>query len=320
MKTAKTLLSTVLVFGFSNSAFSEMPHGLIGDAASKSVVVGTSFTHIQTAEVHQVILHSSSEQNSAVPGSEFTHENDKRVRKSTTSPAVLDAVGRLEIDDESGKQFGCSGTLIGLRSDRPSRVVISSAHCLKNGSMTWETTTKAGKNIKLSAEIIPEYYNFDLDYAILLLEQNISNSDVQPLILDYEWEEDFDALAVNYKNNTQIIVAGYSTDKEIGDSGKVLTYVEDEILIGASNTVFGGHAQAFTYGGASGGAVIVMGIDVENEEANYGEQNYLIGVIKGGLGSTYHASSNGVPGNFETVFTKYEHFLEDVKLVASEYN
>ncbi len=297
-----------------------MPHGLIGDAASQSIVADTSITHIQTAEVRQVILHSSSGQNSAVPGSEIIHENDKRVRKSATSPAVLDAVGRLVIDDESGKQFGCSGTLIGLRSDRPSRVVISSAHCLKNGPMTWETTTKAGKNIKLSAEIIPEYYNVDLDYAILLLEKNISNSDVQPLILDYEVEDDFDALAVNYKNNTQIIVAGYSTDKEIGDSGKVLTYVEDEIWIGASNSVFGGHARAFTYDGASGGAVIVMGIDVENEEANYGEQNYLIGVIKGGLGSTYHASSNGAHGNFETAFTKYEHFLEDVKSVTSEYN
>jgi len=245
------------------------------------------------------------------------HELDNRKRKDLKSPAVLDAVGRLSVTTSNGKRFICSANLVGLTSKQHSRIIVTSAHCLRGKALIWETTTKSGKAISISAKVLEADYK--ADYAVLLLDKRVSNSDVRPLIMDYENGEEFDVLAIDYREDA-VIVAGYSSDLEIGKNGNVLTYDEHPKGIYPSSSYAGGEVRSFTYGGVSGGAVIVKEIDLENEKANFGVQNYLIGIVKGGLFGGIHTSENGNKGNLKTVIVKYEHLLSPVKSAVTQYN
>jgi len=262
--------------------------------------------------------HSSADESGLVlKSNKLVHKLDNRRRKGLDSPAVLDAVGRLSVTASNGKRSTCSANLMGLTSKQNSRVIITAAHCLKGDNLVWQTSTKLGKDISISAKVLQA--DHAADYAVLLLEKAVSSSDVRPLIMDYEYEEEFDNIALDYKDDA-VIVAGYSSDLEIGKNGNVLTYDEHPKGIYPSQSKAGGEVRSFTYGGASGGAVIVTGINLENEQASPGEQNYLVGIIKGIFPGGSHTSGNGKIGSAKTVLVKYEHFLNSVKSAVTQYN
>jgi hypothetical protein len=271
-----------------------------------------------TVFLSTLAINTSADENGLLfKSNKLVHELDNRKRKDLKSPAVLDAVGRLNVTASNGKRLICSANLVGLTSKQHSRIIVTSAHCLRGEALIWETTTKSGKAISISAKVLEA--DLEADYAVLLLDKRVSNSDVRPLIMDYEYGEEFDALAIDYREDA-VIVAGYSSDLEIGKNGNVLTYDEHPKGVHPSSIYAGGEVQSFTYGGASGGAVIVNGIDLKNEKANLGIQNYLIGIIQGGLSEGVHTSENGSIGNATTILVKYEHFLNSVKSAVIQYN
>ena len=114
-------------------------------------------------------------------------------------------------------------------------------------------------------------------------------------------------------------VAGYSLDKVLGQEGAVLTYDEDARGITETDHMSGGLVDSVIYNGASGGAVIARNIDLENKKANFGKQNYLIGVIKGPEYKEYQ-SSNGHSGTGTVIFVKHAHYIDEATDAVIKYN
>ena len=111
-----------------------------------------------------------------------------------------------------------------------------------------------------------------------------------------------------------IIAAGYSSDKEIGNDGTVLTYSENvgnyNFAKGVNNSVV---ARTFTFGGASGGALIADADLSEEGLENPYSQKYLLGTLVGGAeGATVsYKSSNGVEGSNYSMYTSYTNILRN---------
>ncbi|OUR95834.1 hypothetical protein A9Q84_15145 [Halobacteriovorax marinus] len=255
--------------------------------------------------------------------------NDMRVRKNSDSPKFLDAVGRMGITKENGKKFVCSGILVGKTRIEDSRIVISSEHCgygAKGRTSEWKTTTKSGKTIKRKVQKVL-FTDPSVDYAILLLDKKVSHLDVEPLVMG---DKDSSVNDIAQEHVGKSFVAGYSADKELGKNGDVLTYSsgyqvidildgivdEDENGLDVGTMQGFGVATAFTYGGASGGAVIVLA-DTENGK---GEQPYLVGMVRGSVTGDSHTSSNGVGGSKDTKFVIYKKMYEYTYEEMDKYN
>ncbi|OUR99709.1 hypothetical protein A9Q84_01410 [Halobacteriovorax marinus] len=250
------------------------------------------------------------------------HPSDDRKAKGPNSPKFLDAVGRLSVTKSTGATNYCGASLVGFTADRKSRIVVTSAHCLKADNISWKTTTKSGKVIERKIVKVLEHETLS-DYAILLLDDYVEPSDVAPLIIDYEGRSSVQQM-VGSELNGKAYVAGYSADRELGQGGKILTYDDSIESIGTCSNVdgrcpVGGSTRgATTYDGASGGAVVVTYEDDLNE-VNTGIQHVYVGPIKGGLSNDF-SSSNGANGSNNTIFTCYERFSKQLFKHLSEYN
>jgi V8-like Glu-specific endopeptidase len=300
------------------------------DGCKKTQDTKPSFTAeskiTENLEVANYFLRNADKDATVASGLKAIHKDDKRKAISSTSPAFLDAVGRLVITRASGKKSICSGSLIADENNSKSKVVITAAHCFKTfkEKVTWETVNRAGEHIKLNAKLV------DIDHAgdnaIVILEQHISNTKVQPLHIDFEYESQITDVAYLY--DTQVYVAGYSADKEIGKNGGVLTYEESEFLIDGNeynekdfsfDDDLAGFTtvNAFTYGGASGGAIIGY-LDLDE---NGNPKPYLFGIIRGGnAGVKQHVSGNGVEGSNDTRFYNTANMLDRIKDALEIYN
>ncbi|OUR99710.1 hypothetical protein A9Q84_01415 [Halobacteriovorax marinus] len=248
------------------------------------------------------------------------HPSDDRKSKGPDSPKFLDAVGRLTVYNALTKKVNyCGATLVGFTSDRKSRIVVTSDHCIQGNKKSWKTTTKSGKIIDRKIVKVLDSDSLS-DYAILLLDDHVEPSDVAPLIIDYEGGDSVDRMI---GRGGEAVVAGYSADKELGQGGKVLTYDDSIESIGSCDDeekcpVGGSTRGATTYSGASGGAAIVT-FESPKANVNKGIQHYFVGPIKGGL-SDHFVSSNGVRGSDNTIFTFHERFWNPLFDHLVEYN
>lgn len=248
------------------------------------------------------------------------HHSDDRKAKNKDSPRFLDAVGRLSIDDGEGNVKYCGGTLVAFTKNQRSRIIATSAHCLKGDNINWKTTTK--DSIVIERKILKAVeIDGNFDYAFLLLDNFVETKDVMPLIIDFEGQNSVNGAIGDL--NADVHVAGYSADAEVGLGGKILTYDTTYKRIMSTEDsrrdLIGGSTEGITtYSGASGGAVILTYEDDMNE-VNLGKQHVLMGIIKGGVSNDF-ASSNGVEGSNNTRFTYYERFLGPLYETLIEYN
>jgi len=249
------------------------------------------------------------------------HHSDDRKVKDKDSPRFLDAVGRLTVKNSKGETYICGGSLVAFTKNQRSRIIVTSHHCLRGDDITWITLTKSGKIIKRKILMDPLSSNRSSDYAILLLDNFVETKDVMPLIIDFEGGNSVTDLVFDF--NAEVHVAGYSADAEVGQSGKNLTYdttykgirsIED-----SNSDLYGGYTKGITtYGGASGGAVILSYEDDWNE-VNLGKQHVLVGIIKGGASNDF-TSSNGIKGSNNTRFVYYKKFIEPLFEIIKKYN
>lgn len=248
------------------------------------------------------------------------HSMDDRLVKNKNSPRYLDAVGKLRIIKEDGSADICGASLVAFIPKQRSRIVVTSLHCLKSDLITWKTTTKDRKEIQRSI-VKTVYFNGKSDYAFLLLDNFVDYKDVTPLLIDYNRAS---SIIEHMSDRHEFAVAGYSADSEIGQGGNVLTYDNKGRLaaMDTSGDPIGGVTEGITtYGGASGGAVIVN-FEVEEDYAPgliEGKQGFLFGIIKGGITNEF-ISANGVEGSNNTRFVTYEKFSQELAETMEKYN
>ncbi|HAS6087963.1 TPA: hypothetical protein I7120_23070 [Vibrio vulnificus] len=249
---------------------------------------------------------------------------DDRIAKTPRSPKYLDAVGKLTVTNTEGTSNICGASLVGLRADQDSRVIVTSFHCLRGERMRWEAHTQSGRTI-IRNQLKVLDVSMESDYAILLLDKKVRYQDISPLIVDFELNEyPEDILYDEDYGDPEFVFAGYSADAEFGMSGKVLTYDVTGVISttdGAYDPVGGSTDGVTTYEGASGGAFIVTYTEdaPDYRTVNFGRQSYLMGVIKGGLSNDF-VSSNGVSGSHNTRFVFYYKFMEPLFDALNHYN
>ncbi|MDD0854341.1 trypsin-like peptidase domain-containing protein [Halobacteriovorax sp. GB3] len=219
------------------------------------------------------------------------HKDDDREIRKKSSPKWLAAVGRLNNH--------CSATLVGNDSDDNSRIATTAFHCLKSDRpIILSFLTNDGKIITRKATVLNKGNHIE-DRAILLLESEISHTDIEPLILG--------DMSLVSENDT-LTAAGYSADKEKGSGGKLLTFDSNCKFISKDIEKSDNHIylrDCFAYGGASGGAIVY----------HDGEESFIIGHLDE---STLEGGVYGY-GYYEE-FYSHENFLEKIFDAMDTYN
>lgn len=253
--------------------------------------------------------------------------HDRRKKKTSSSPAYLDAVGRIRIVKTNGEVSHCSGTLVSTTPGQSSRVIKTAAHCFANittkkaydlKSITWTTTTRNGNKIVKNLEI--NEMNIDRDSAITSFEDKISFYTIKPALIEAEIYINPDEL-LSYDEQSTIIAAGYSSDSYRGDNGETLTY-DDQIkfkdFVNVDNydrRWFG--MKTVSYSGASGGALL-LDVDLSYEELEKGnpyKQLYYVGTaVTLGFDTKFYKASadSNVAGAARTNYDSYQGIDDDL--------
>lgn len=244
---------------------------------------------------------------------------DRRKKKTKSSPAYLDAVGRIKTVRTNGQVSYCSGTLISAIPGQSSRVIKSAGHCFGNTeteskydikSITWKTTTKSG--LKIVKDLNIEELNLERDSAVLSFNGKIPFSTIKPALIETELSM-HPSEFIRYDNQTTVISAGYSSDNLKGDNGKTLTY-DDQIraqefinLNSYDRRKFG--IQTVSFSGASGGALLVdVDLSYEDIDNPYKQVYYVGTTITLGYDTKYYKeSSSDVSTGSES--TNYDSYL-----------
>jgi len=253
-------------------------------------------------------------------------ESDKRKEKNSSSPDYLDAVGKIVMVMSGGYKTQCSGSLISTKHSESSRVIASAAHCFGNTktkqkynltSIKWVVKLKSGKTIE--EKLTLRDYNYDEDVAILTLDSKIPFTTIKPLLIETEVQETSKNL-ISYGDKT--IVAGYSLNPGIGSFGEKLTY-DDTLSYSELSRLedpknsYNPILRTVTYGGASGGALIVD-IDLsEDDVENPYHQKFLAGTLIGGAGDDVHYINQGHKGSTQSIFSTYYNIIN---LMIEKYN
>lgn len=244
---------------------------------------------------------------------------DRRKVKTESSPAVLDAVGRIIVSHADEKNENtCSGSLIATTPGQSSRVINSAGHCFgetKTGalidikSIKWLTTTKSGKRVEKLLKL--EAYNLKQDAAILSFDEKIPFSEIKPILIENEVTMSPSDI-IFYNKQSVIISAGYSSDDYKGQDGAVLTYDD-----GISNKDFtdglGTYGDYFSmntvvFSGASGGALLMLTDLSEEDIVNPYNQFYLVGTtlsISGKGNKAFGFSDKSTIGSSHTIYRSY---------------
>lgn len=237
------------------------------------------------------VLLNSEALNITMESNTVMHKDDDREIRKKSSPKWLAAVGRL--NDH------CSATLVGSDTDDNSRIATTAFHCLNpDRPILLSFLTNDGKLIKRKATVLNKG-NIVEDRAILLLESEISHTDIKPLILG--------DMGLVSENGT-LIAAGYSADKEKGEGGKYLTYDSNCKFISrvterSKNDI--SLKECFAYGGASGGAIIY----------NDGEDNFIVGhLVRSSLNGEAFAH-----GYYDEYYSD-DNFIEKIFDAMDTYN
>jgi hypothetical protein len=316
MKTIVKLLITVNIM--CTSAYSEC----ISDTLTKPTTGNSRSVASKVDSIDKFITDRSIEVGEGIylKSDKERQPTDDRLVKTKDSPRYLDAVGKLRIIKQDGSADICGASLVAFIPKQNSRIVVTSLHCLNSDKITWKTTTKDGKEIQRK---IVKTVDFDgeSDYAFLLLDDFVDYKDVTPLLIDYNRAS---SIISHMSEGHEFAVAGYSADAEVGQGGKVLTYDNNGRLAAMDrdgDPIGGGSEGITTYGGASGGAVIVN-FEVDEDYAPgliEGKQAFLFGIIKGGITNDF-TSDNGVQGSNNTRFVTYRKFSQELAETMEEYN
>ncbi len=243
-------------------------------------------------------------------------KSDDRKVKSKSSPAYLDAVGRIEIKFQDGTFGICTGSLISEVPGNSSKVIQTASHCFRDSksndlkaikSIQWKTTTRSGKKIIKDLEL--QVSDFDDDISLLTMSSKIDFAEIQPLLVESEL---FAHVSELLSYTKKVVSAGYSSDYEKGNGGAVLTYDDAISRFEINSTSFrdGVLVHTVTFQGASGGPLIAE-IDLAEEEIEnpYG-QMYILGSLRGGDKSDLHYISKGKSssslGNDESTYQSYQ--------------
>lgn len=255
---------------------------------------------------------------------------DRRKARSASSPKYLNAVGKLSVVlTINGKNFLsiCSANLVAKKEKTPSKILTSASHCFhKKGAtvkkITWNTYDQNNEVIEYSAKLLKSEVSSDT--ALLSLNSPVPFAKVKPLLLieglKYEDETTGDLLDMYGSTAT---AAGYSSDVIKGNNGKILTYTEDLEFddIEIARDSYGRkveRVEAVSYGGASGGALILrlnseFRSDLDLDENN--DQEVFMGILANVQAQSIHRdtlySSNGVHGSPQTNVIQMDRFLEE---------
>ncbi|EQC45736.1 trypsin-like peptidase domain protein [Bacteriovorax sp. BSW11_IV] len=302
-----TLITLLTVFNFST---------LAGECSFQRPSVDINDSIIENLNLAEVAVSQFSRQdNLYINGESGIHPEDKRVQKTAKSPKFLDAVGRLEMKFANGKTTSCTANLTDTVPGRASRVLTTNRHCVfdkKTGeaptSIKWTTKLQDGSTITKVVKV--EMQDETTDVALLSFETAIPFSKIQPLLLEAEMMLSPTDIGYYSKN---IVAAGYSSDKEIGKNGTVLTYtdgLQSQTLRNGANRSIG--INTFSFGGASGGALIADADLSDEDIENPHGQKYILGTLIGGssAASVRYKSSNGAEGSNANLFSSYENFFK----------
>lgn len=268
---------------------------------------------------------------------------DKRKVKTSTSPAYLDAIGKLLVTFSNGEQFRCSANLTDTEINRSSKILTSAEHCfvyrdengkrnysIKVSSISWTTKTNSG-TIRRDATLLKSDRNTDI--AILKLNKAVPFSKVKPLILSTELQEDSPQDLIDLFEESATL-AGFSSDTHKGDGGNRQTYTEnltfEDVERDRDESNRRMHkVQAVSYGGASGGALL-MSLNEESSEDLYldGNNGQLLflgvasSVARQGQSKNKKSLyiSEGSYGSPETYVSSYNNFLKPRFLEYFNYN
>lgn len=302
-----TLTTLLTMFNFSTFA-SECSFQNSKVEINESVLENMNLVEIATAQF-------SRNDNLYINGETGIHVEDKRVQRSNKSPQYLDAVGRLTMTFADGTVGYCTANLTDTVPGRASRALTTAEHCLSNKktgakvkSIKWETRLKDGTVISMPATV--EMSDDDSDIALLSLPKAIPFSKIKPLLLESEYYFTPSDISSYSKN---IIAAGFSSDKELGKSGTVMTYTDNIQNQYFRNIGNGGFlVNAFNFEGGSGGALIADADLSDEDIENPYNQKYVLGIASAVLDNEYISarSSNGVIGSKTTIYKNYTNFFK----------
>lgn len=203
---------------------------------------------------------------------ELKRINDSRQVFNSASPEFLETYGKLFV---AGQQ-ACTGNIVSNKPTNDSYIVTSSAHCFKTDNPQEISIVFWGRNgDEIKRQLTLEIINREYDYAILRLDRKIENSLIKPLVISpYVFRDLMDEADLLFLDPV-ITVAGYSSDEDLGQNGKVLTYDQN-----CSERFYFDGFKAMTdgtsYPGASGGATVVS---LDDTDFHF---DYFVGVHKAG--------------------------------------
>ncbi|MEH6567673.1 MAG: trypsin-like peptidase domain-containing protein [Halioglobus sp.] len=210
-----------------------------------------------------------------------TTADSRQVYTETLSPVWLRAVGKLQVPGtkivkgrRSHHWEDCSGTLVASPGNSHADTVITAWHCLEyyndlSQRITFTLLPDSPDSVELEVYRLADGGSMNADWAILRLQQPIARTQIAAMPVHPR----------EAKKDDNIIMAGYSSDEQLGRHGEKLTYDADCNITEHSRS--GGGSNCYAHKGASGGAVVFL--------SNKGEA-WFSGVISQGDGvgfSTY---------------------------------
>lgn len=184
------------------------------------------------------------------------HAQEKRLQRGATTPAWLDAVGKLQVPTikyQKGRRKhhreDCSATLVVNQAGQNADSIVTAWHCLEAYSdlsrpIVFRLEPWGRSPLVLTARQVADGGHIDSDWAILRLERTIPASEVRGLAMS----------RAPLPEHAVLQMAGYSGDSELGNNGGQLTFDPDCRVTAATLRYVS--TDCVAYKGASGGAVV----------------------------------------------------------------
>lgn len=208
---------------------------------------------------------------------------DTRLQRQHDSPPWLFSIGQLHIptkkwidnDFQHGRET-CSASLTGPDNAEQSDRILTAWHCLEyyndlSRPIKFVLQDRHGQSIMRLARMVASGGGMHSDWAVLTLQDPI---DISSELLPQMTEEGGKLIL---SPDSEITLAGFSADSELGEHGKRLTF---QSRCAVTSEVEGDIAlNCIAHKGASGGPALVRVVRGEKD------QIYLAGVISRGNGA-----------------------------------
>jgi len=260
-----------------------------------------------------------------VGGFPETLDGDPRHVRSKSSPAWLEAIGKIVTTKGAALAEACSVSLIADSPEKDGVIIVGAAHCVDhwasgNGgfavgkhSITW--TSNGGVAVERAIAHIYESEMIPGDYFIAKLSASIPRTSIKPLLnAPYDYfdllDEEIFGVEAGGPFDPYATMAGFSADTGLGQKGAVLTYHERCRLNGGMSGMKKG--LCYSYSGASGGPVVVTVAldDMSDEVWQTEKQSYFVGSIVG---------SDASGDNSETMFTDTTYYTRKLDPILAAH-